>query len=715
MPQIVILDDRVTNQRILARLAQSVAPDIAVEAFGDPREALSWLESNDADLVITDFKMPHFDGAEVTRRLRAKSRTADVPIVVVTVYDDRAFRLLALEAGATDFLLAPVDHVEFRTRVRNLLSLRRHQVEIKRHAEQLRQDLEASVKLRTDLVRQSRDALAQVIDTVPAMVTAADRDGRLVFVNAAQAAFVARSQADVVGNHVNELFGVERGTLSAQLDTDVFVRGEQITGFEEKIPRTDGSIVYLSTTKTPIRDSNGTISAILTTSIDVTERKRAEERLLHLAKHDPLTALPNRAYLGERVRERCGFVEAGDNIFALYFLDLDRFKAVNDALGHQLGDQLISQVGRRLRSAMRDEDLVARLGGDEFAVLQHSASGASDAGRLASRILKLFEKPFRVGYKNVSVNASIGVTLFPRDSTDADELLRNADLAMYRAKRTGGAVFCFFDPEMDAAARRAMVLESELRRALARREFELVWQPQVSLRSGRISGAEALLRWRHAEKGIIPPTQFLHLAEETGLIAPITEWTLAAACAQGVSWAKRRPGGLRVSANLSPSVFATRDVRDMVFEALGSTGLPPSLLDLEITERVLVGKVDVVASTLRTLREVGVTFSIDDFGTGYSSLAYAKNWPVQRLKIDQTFVTNIDSDRTNAAIVASIVSLAHGLGMETIAEGVETAEQVVALRRLGCDEIQGYFVREPIPAEELTTMLDADVVHLAAG
>lgn len=715
MPHIVILDDRITNRRILARLAESVGSDISVATFGDPREALSWLETHDADLVITDFKMPHLDGAEVTRRLRDMPLTADVPIVVVTVYDDRQFRLLALEAGATDFLLAPVDHVEFRTRVRNLLALRRHQIETKRHAQQLRRDLEASERLRSDLVRQSREALAQVIDTVPAMVTATDREGRLLFVNAAQAEALGRTQAELVGRDVGELFGPERGTLSRELDKEVFARGEALPGFEEVAQGADGSRIELFTTKAPLRDAQGDVVAVLSTSIDITERKRTEERLLHLAQHDPLTALPNRIYLGDRLRERCGRGRRVEDGFALHFLNLDRFKAVNDALGHAMGDRLLVQVAKRLRAALRDGDVVARLGGDEFAVIQENVSGAGDAGHLAGRLLSVFEKPFRIGHKSVSVGASLGVTLFPADSAGADELLRNADLAMYRAKRSGGGRFSFFDPEMDAAAHQAMVLEAELRRALSRQEFELVWQPQVSLKTGRISGAEALLRWRHAEKGIIAPATFLHLAEETGLIAPITEWALAAACAQGVVWSKRRPGGLRISANLSPSLFATRNVRDMVLDALAVTGLPPELLDLEITERVLVDKVDTVASTLRSLREIGVNFSIDDFGTGYSSLAHAKTFPVQRLKVDQSFIAHLDVSRDDAAIVGAIISLAHGLGMEAVAEGVETAEQVMALRRLACDEVQGYFVREPITAAELTAMLDADVVHLAAG
>ena len=715
MPQILILDDRGTNQRVLSRLAASIEPDITVVSFGDPHLALEWLATHDADLIITDFKMPNLDGAEVTRRLRSMPRTAEVPVIVVTVHDDRTFRLLALEAGATDFLLAPVDHVEFRTRVRNLLALRRHQLASKRQAERLQLDLETSERLRTDLTRESREALAQVIDTVHALVSAADRDGRLVFVNLAQAEAVGRSPADLVGCDVTDLFGAERGAFARELDAEVFATGQALPGFEESVVWHDGTRHDLHTIKAPLRDAAGRVSAVLSTSIDITNRKRAEERLRYLAQHDPLTGLPNRAYLGELLDGRCGHGRRAEDGLALHLLDLDRFKAVNDALGHQAGDRLLVQVARRLRATLREEDVVARLGGDEFAILQQDIAGASDAGHLAGRVLEAFRKPFRIGRRSISISVSIGITVYPDDAAGAEELLRNADLAMYRAKAAGRAVFSFFDPEMDAAAQQALRLEAELRRALARREFELVWQPQISLRDGRICGAEALLRWRHAEHGVILPAQFLNLAEDTGLIAPITEWALATACAQGVAWQTRRPGGLRISVNLSPSLFANRDVRGMVVDALAASGLDPSLLDLEITERVLLDKLEDAAATLRSLREVGVAFSIDDFGTGYSSLTYAKSLPVRRLKVDQSFVARLDTDRADAAITGAIINLAHGLGMDAVAEGVETAEQMEALRRLGCDEVQGYFVCAPISAEELTAMLDADAAPVTTA
>jgi len=710
MRLVLILADQGTGGRGLRRRVASAAPGAQVAAFGDPREALSWIESHGADLVVTEFRLPQLDGADVARRIRAMPRAAAVPVVVVVAEEaDGEARRRALAAGAADVLSAAADAALFRARLRGLLPPRRGGEEAEPPPARRRRAPPAS-----GLLRESRDALARLLDAVPALLSACDREGRLVFVNAAQAEAVARGRAELEGRGAAELIGADRAALWRDLDGEVFERGEALPGFEEVVQAPDGRRVELLTTKTPLRDAQGRVAAVLSASVDITERKRAEERLLHLARHDPLTALPNRAYLLERLAAYCDRGRRAEAGFALHLLDLDRFKAINDGLGHDMGDRLLGQVAKRLSAALPDRALVARLGGDEFAIVQEDVSGAAEAGALAKRVLDVFRKPFRVGHRSVPVVASVGVTLCPRDSSFPEELMRNADLAMYRVKRSGGAGFSFFDRETDAVAQQALALEAELRRALARREFELVWQPQLSLRTGRISGAEALLRWRHAERGIVTPAQFLHLAEVTGLIAPITEWALAAACAQGAAWARRRPPGLRVSANLSPSLFATRNVRDMVLGALAATGLEPSLLDIEITERALLDRVDTVASTLHALREVGVTFSIDDFGTGYSSLAHAKTFPVQRLKVDQGFIANLDADPTDAAIVGAIVSLAHGLGIEAVAEGVETAEQVAALRRIGCDEVQGYFVREPITAEELTALLDADLATLAS-
>ncbi|MDB5414087.1 MAG: hypothetical protein JWR10_2422 [Rubritepida sp.] len=701
MSLILILDDRGTNRKILAQLAVSVEPSAEVVTFGNPLLALAWLDGHRPDLVISDYRMPHLDGAEVAARIRAKATGVDVPIVVVTAYNDPVFRLRALEAGATDFLISPVDHVEFRTRVRNLLALRHHQLQSRRQAQSLARDLEASERSRNALVRESREALAQLIDTVPAMISATDRDGRLIFVNARQATLAGSTPAELVGHGAERILGGRRSTRSLAADAEIFASGLAVPGFEEELADSAGGSRTLFTTKAPLRDGEDRLVAVLTTSIDITDRKRAEEQLLYLARHDALTGLPNRSLLGERLRDRCTQARRGDLPFALHFLDLDRFKAVNDALGHQAGDRLLRDVATRLSDTVGEGDLVARLGGDEFAILQLGIGSAQEAAHLALRIIETLDRPFTVMGRDVSISASIGITLHPADAGMADELLRNADLAMYRAKSNGRKGYSFFDAAIDQAAREAMQLEADLRTALIRSEFELYWQPQVCLATNRIVGAEALLRWHHPTRGLLAPAEFLGVAEETGLMLPITEWVLRTASKQGAAWAAMPHGGIRVAANLSPSLFRQTDVRALVAAVLDESGLDPRVFDLELTERVPMDDLDKVAVTLHQLRELGVCLSIDDFGIGYSSLVYVKRFPVQRLKIDRAFVSQLPDNRVDAAIVSGVVALGHNLGMIVVAEGVETAAQVEAVRALGCDEIQGYFVSYPVTAEVL--------------
>ncbi|WP_207539354.1 EAL domain-containing response regulator [Sabulicella rubraurantiaca] len=698
MSLIVILDDRGTNRRILARLAASVEAGAEVMPFSNPVEMLDWMDENRPDLVITDYRMPQMDGAEVAARIRAKPNGADVPVVVVTAYDDPEPRLRALDSGATDFLITPVDHFEFRSRIRNLLALRRHQVRLRDEAQDLARELESSERSRLALIRESRKSLGQVIDTVPALISATDKAGRLVLVNARQAAQANATAPELVGHPLSRMVGEARAAQSLAADARVFGTARPIPSFEEDVLDAAGSRRTLLTTKSPLLDADDEVTAVLTTSVDITERKRAEERLLFLSRHDPLTGLANRSVLAERLEESCLRPE---HRFALLFLDLDRFKGVNDVLGHQAGDRLLTEVALRLSEAVGDEAMICRLGGDEFAVLRPGMSSSREAEGLARRLLAALEQPFALPGRTVSTSASIGITLFPDDGDRADGLLRNADLAMYRAKAEGRSGFRFFESYMDRAAREALQVEGDLRLALARGEFELHWQPQCSLRTGRMTGAEALLRWQHPERGLLNPGHFLATAEETGLMAPITRWVLDAACRQGAEWSRRAGGPIRVGVNLSPSLFRGGGVLELVEQSLAEAGLAPELLEIELTERDRFEDEAAVLKTLSELRSLGVRLAIDDFGIGYSSLLYARRLPVHRLKIDQSFIALFPGDRSDAAIVGSVISLAHELGMEVVAEGVENRAQLEALRTLGCDEVQGFFIGRPVPADRL--------------
>ena len=701
MAQIVILDDRATNRKIFSKLAASIESGVTVRSFGDPAEALAWLEHNTPDLIVTDFKMPVMDGAEFTRRFRAQPNGAEIPIIVITVYEEREFRMRALEAGATDFLHSPVDHQEFMTRARNLLKLRKQQILLANRADCLAQELKDSERSREEALRDSSERLAQVIDTIPAMVSAADTEGRILFINAFQAGLAGIGPAEAIGHDMRPVFGEDHGKRNKALDRKVISTQAALPSYEEEIVDFLGSKRVFLTTKTPLRDRSNAVIGVLTSALDITDRKRAENHLFYMAHHDTLTGLPNRALLSDHVRREIARTRRGDRPFALHLIDLDGFKDINDGLGHQVGDKFLIEIAGRLRSLVRETDTVARLGGDEFAVLQTHITGNSDAADMATRITETIGTPWSHVGEQVTSSASIGIAIHPTDGSDAQELLRSSDLAMYRAKHDGGKIFRFYAADMNLRAREALVLDSELREATAKKQFVLHYQPQIALGTGQVIGAEALLRWQHPVRGLIGPSEFLARTEENGLIIPINEWILRDACYQAKSWQRHGRPPIRVGVNLSSTQFFKQNVPLLVTQVLAETGLDPRLLDLELTESIVMHDAEAVAKDLQLLRGLGVGISIDDFGTRYSSLTYVKHFPVDRLKIDQCFIRDLTTNPSDAAIVRAIVSLGHSLDLEIVAEGVETAEQLALLRTEGCDEVQGFYFAAAMPPEEL--------------
>lgn len=705
MPLIFIVDDLSTNRRIYARLAQSISPHCKVMSFSDPAKALAEAEKTMPDLVIADFKMPLMDGAEMTRALRGLPDGGEVPVIIITVHDDYDFRILALRSGATDFLLSPVDHVEFLTRAKNLLKLRRQQVVLRRWAKALERRLQTSEQAKVQMLRDNHERLIQVIDTVPAMISASDTEGRLIFTNVCLARFAGSDPASLAGRDFSALFGESHAAWSQKLDTEVLSTGEAMPEFEEELVDHNGRRRFFITTKSPMRNADGTVNGVLTTSLDITDRKRAEERLHHLAHFDTLINLPNRTLLSERLDAELARIESEGGMLALHFIDLDRFKAVNDAFGHHVGDQFLKVVATRLSASVRATDIVARLGGDEFAIVQPYIAGEDDAIALARRVIDAMRQPFFFERHELQATASVGITICPRDATTADDLLRNADLAMYRAKSSGRDDYCCFVDEMRQHARGRMALESELHLALQRREFEVYYQPQFAIGTRRIVGIEALLRWHRPGHGVVLPNEFLALAEESGLIVPINEWVLREACLQARQWVTVAGGQMRIAINLSAEQFRKQNVRDLVLSILEETGLDPAQLELELTERVVMANVATMARELGQLHDLGVKLAIDDFGTGYSSLTYLKMFPVHRLKIDQSFVGPLTSSRSDAAIVRAIINLAHSLGAVALAEGVETEEQLRHLAAEGCDEVQGYHLSAAVSANEMGLLL----------
>ncbi|MES2713163.1 MAG: EAL domain-containing protein [Pseudomonadota bacterium] len=710
IPSLLILDDQDINRRVYAKLAETVSPGARIDSFGDPQSAFAWLGAHQPDVIITDYRMPGMDGAEFTRRVRAMPHGIDVPIVVITAYNDRRFRLDALDAGATDFLLSPVDHAEFGARIRNLIALNLHRKILRNQAKALERELADSERSRQRLLHDSREALAQVIDTLPALISATGPDGRCVFANAHLAESLGHVPADIIGRDMASVLG-ERGARSAEADQLVFRNGNAIANQEEEFPDREGRLRVFLTSKAPLRDTGGLVVAVLTSSVDITERKAAENRLRHLAHHDSLTDLPNRFSLTERLPR--GRTRSDDKRLALHFIDLDRFKTVNDVFGHQVGDGVLRAIARRLLGVVRSRDVVARLGGDEFAIVQADLAGPEDASALAERVAEAVARPFLIEGREVVVGSSIGIALSPQDGVSAEELLRRADLAMYQAKADGTGAYRFFDQDMDVLARRMMVLEADIRSGLARGEFVLLYQPQMSLHTGLINGAEALVRWRQPDGSLIEPRDFLPLAEETGLIRPLGAWVLAEACRQAALW--NGPGAecFRIAVNISPLQLRGLDLIRLVQATLAETGLDPRCLDLEVTESAVIRDAEEVSRVLAQLREIGLSVSVDDFGTGYSALSYVKHLPLDRLKIDRSFVEGLKPGNPDAAIIAAIVTLGRNLRLEIAAEGVETEAQLRELAALGCDIVQGYHIGRPMTPAAIEALIGNPVLQTA--
>jgi diguanylate cyclase (GGDEF)-like protein/PAS domain S-box-containing protein len=452
----------------------------------------------------------------------------------------------------------------------------------------------------------------------------------------------------------------------------------------------------------PIFDDAGLYLGFRGTATDITTELNAERRAQYLALHDPLTGLPNRELLNERLDQAVANVSRRQEVAAVLCLDLDHFKDVNDTLGHTAGDLLIRRCAERLEACVREIDTVARIGGDEFAIVQVGLAEPDDAQRLCRRLLETIDMPFDLDGHEVLVTASIGVALTPTDGSIPGRLLQNADIALYRAKEEGRNTFRFFEPDMDARLQKRKALERDLRRALLRDELELFYQPRVLLDRSRIAGVEALVRWHHPVEGLVPPTEFISVAEETGLIFSLGEWVLRTACRQARRW-----GGIRMSVNISPVQFKHRDLVAVVEEALKAAALDPDQLELEITEGVLLQNTETAICTLKQLKALGVHVSMDDFGTGYSSLSYLQKFPFDKIKIDKSFVSALRRDNDADAIVRAVIGLVHNLGMQACAEGVETSEQLEFLRREGCDEVQGFYFGRPMPTPEFERLREA--------
>jgi diguanylate cyclase (GGDEF)-like protein len=550
------------------------------------------------------------------------------------------------------------------------------------------------------LNQRSSDRLFTALEGMPQGLTMFDEQQRLIVCNARYAAMYGlRAELTEPGTSLRTILEhrISNGTALADVDSFVekalaFASKPDAIGAEHQLQ--DGRIIEL--TMAPLNTGGA-----VTIHMDVTEKRNSEKQIAFLAHHDALTGLANRVRLREHIERTLEHVKRGGKA-AVLCLDLDNFKTINDTLGHSIGDALLCAVSTRLRGLVRDMDLVSRTGGDEFSIVQSGAEPPMAASAaLAARIVEALGVPFDLGDHNVIIGASVGIAIAPDDGDNADQLLKNADMALYRAKGDGRARFHFFESEMDVKAQARRVLELDLRNAITAGEFEVFYQPIVNLAENRITGFEALLRWNHPTRGRVAPNDFIPLAEETGLIGQIGEWVIRQACAEARTW----PSGLRVAVNVSPVQFRNKGLVAAVISALAASRLPADLLELEITETVLMNNNEVTLTALHQLRALGVRISMDDFGTGYSSLSHLRSFPFDKIKIDQSFVRDLAERPDSIAIIRAVAGLGLSFGVTTTAEGVETQDQLDQMRAEGCTEVQGYFYSRPVPASEIAKLL----------
>jgi diguanylate cyclase (GGDEF)-like protein/PAS domain S-box-containing protein len=565
----------------------------------------------------------------------------------------------------------------------------------------LHEDITARRRLEQERDRD-REFLTSIVDNVPTPILVKDAvDRTYVLANKAAVDYVGVSRERVIGSTCRDIWPAEDAERIERNDRLVHENGGFLFSEEHTLNAPGKGLRFVTSKRLITRAADGAPQYLLTVIEDITERKQSERRIAHLAHHDALTGLPNRVLFREQLEQSLKRVRTHGSRLALLYLDLDRFKGINDSLGHPVGDELLKEVAVRLRACIDETDFVARLGGDEFAIVRNDFAQPDDITALVTRILASMATPYEIGGHQLVADATIGIALAPEDAVDPDELLRNADLAMYGAKADGRGTYRFFEVAMDARMKSRRALEFDLREAIMCGGFELHYQPVISFADSRITGCEALLRWQHRTQGMIPPAEFIPIAEETGLIAPLGEWVLRTACAEAAKW----PDHIKVAVNVSPVQFNNAGLVQAVVGALAASELPPHRLELEITEAVLIRDDAAALGILHQLRELGVRVALDDFGTGYSSLSYLQRFPFDKIKIDRAFISGIGDSDYSRNIVQAIVDIATTRQITTTAEGVETHEQSQALRALGCSEMQGYLFSPPVPPATLARLL----------
>lgn len=697
---ILIVDDNPVNLGVVVDHLEENGFQVAVALGG--QEALSRAEFLNPDLILLDVMMPDIDGFETCRRLKRSPATSAIPVIFMTALTEVADKVKAFAVGGVDYVNKPFQVEELLARVNTHLALRFAQQELHERNAALQAEIDARRDAEQALAH-SESRFRRLFETANDGILLLDCEtGSVTAANPAISKMLGGAATDVVGRRLADVPGFEAIGPSAAAAVEEVRRAGYLNYGDWPLQPPQAEPLDVEVIGTFYRDQKSEMVQL--NFRDVRERKAAEARIRYLAHHDPLTGLPNRALLADRLSVAIAHARRDGSKVGVLMLDLDHFKTINDSLGHHVGDELLEAVASRLRACLRESDTAARLGGDEFVIALSDISCTSDAELVAKKVIAAIAAPFPIEGRSLHIGTSIGISIFPGDGEDAGALLQAADTAMYSAKEGGRAGYRIFSKELSIAAQRWYTLSNDVHDACARGEFAVHYQPQIAVETGALTGVEALLRWHHPTEGLVAPTLFIPLLEERGLIGEVGRWVLQTACRQCAAW---NAGGdpIRIAVNVSAQQFYRGDIVAAVREALEVAGLAPESLELELTETLTLDETETTLRTMEELKALGVTLSLDDFGTGWSSLSYLRRFPLDRIKIDRSFVRDLTTHSSSAAIVHSILNLARSLGLDCIAEGVETSEQLSHLRREHCSEFQGFLFSEAVTAEELTKML----------
>jgi diguanylate cyclase (GGDEF)-like protein len=694
-PRVLIVDDEEGVRKVLTRWLANGEYECRQAASG--QEMIAILNDEEFCLVILDIMLPDASGVDLLRELQEKH--VDLAVIMATGLDDRGTAFDCLKSGAFGYMIKPFQHNEVMINVANALHRRNLEIQNRLYKESLEnlvlERTKALSQANKDLVlevaerKESEARFRSIFEHAGAGMCTFTPEGAFIQTNPSFSNFVGYSAEHLQKKSILDIIHPEDAESLLDLLKDAG----------------NGKL------RPPDTDRKGDLNYAISLVQDITGRKKAEQalqsnekRLQYLSHHDPLTQLPNRALFYEYLQRVMVESRRRKKMAAVIFMDLDHFKKVNDTLGHETGDLLLRAVSKKLLKTIRESDMVARLGGDEFVAILENLSDAETVRMIAERILRAMSRSFRIMGHELFISTSLGISLFPANGEDVQSLLRAADLANYQAKASGRENYKFYSPDMDLRFESKYFLERDLRQALGQKQFQLHYQPQMDIQAGRMAGAEALLRWEHPKLGMVSPAEFIPLAEESGLITAIGEWVLQTACAQSVRWLKDGFPPITIAVNISPRQFLEHDFIEKVERIIQKTGIDPNLLELEITEGMIMENLESAIILMEKLTGIGVKIAIDDFGTGYSSLRYLKNFPVSKLKIDRSFICDIIHSPGDVAIVSSIISLAENMDIKVVAEGVENQEQVNLLRDKECFLIQGFFFSQPLSVEDFSKL-----------